>query len=115
MVVRQPTVRTRASTGVRIWSGSLAPLSRPAALAARLETPVEEWPYLDEGTLVKTRSRKVCMTCHWFRHHAGVNCIPLLTCQLHQGLIAHGEHLSSRCQGWTDDMTRQQGWAPEVA
>jgi hypothetical protein len=55
------------------------------------------------------------MTCHWFRHHAGVNCIPVLTCQLHQGLITHGEHLTSRCQGWTDDMTRQQGWAPEVA
>ncbi|CAK6700630.1 galactose oxidase [Synechococcus sp. CBW1107] len=50
-----------------------------------------------------------------FRHHAGVKCIPVLTCQLHQGLIAHGEHLTSRCQGWTDDMTRQQGWAPEVA
>jgi hypothetical protein len=43
-----------------------------------------------------------------------VNCIPLLTCQLHQGLIAHGEHLTSRCQGWTDDMTRSRGWAPEV-
>ena len=61
-----------------------APLPRPAALNARLETPVEEWPYLDEGTLLKTRSRKVCMTC-----------------QLHQG--------------WTDGMTRQRGWAPEVA
>jgi len=55
------------------------------------------------------------MTCHWFRHHAGVNCIPVLTCQLHQGLIAHGEHLTRRCQGWTDDMTRSRGWAPEVA
>ena len=74
------------------------PLPRPAALAARLETPIEEWSYLDEGTLLRTRSRKVCMTCHWFRHHAGVNCIPVLTCQLHQGLIAHGEHLVSRCQ-----------------
>ena len=31
------------------------------------------------------------------------------------GLIAHGEYLTSRCQGWTDDTTRQQGWAPEVA
>jgi len=76
---------------------------------------IEDWPYLDEAVLLKTRSRKVCMTCHWFRHHAGVNCIPVLTCQLHQGLIAHGEHLVSRCQGWTDDMTRQKGWAPEVA
>jgi len=51
----------------------------------------------------------------FLRHQAGVNCIPLLTCQLHQGLIAHGEHLVSRCQGWTDDMVRQKGWAPEVA
>ena len=33
------------------------------------------------------------MTCHWFPHHAGVNCIPVLTCQLHRGLIALGEHL----------------------
>ena len=71
--------------------------------------------YLDREVLLKTSSRKVCMTCHWFRHHAGVNCIPVLTCQLNQGLIAHGEHLTSRCQGWTDDMTRSQGWAPEVA
>ncbi len=61
---------------------------------------IEAWPYLDESVLLKTRSRKVCMTCHWFRHNAGVNCIPLLTCQLHQGLIAHGEHLTHRCQGW---------------
>jgi hypothetical protein len=53
---------------------------------------------LDEGVLLKTRSCKVCITC-----------------QRHQGLIAHGEHLVRRCQGWTDDMTRQKGWAPEVA
>jgi hypothetical protein len=56
------------------------PLPRPAALIARLDLPIEEWPYLDEVVLLKTRSRKVCMTCHWFRHHAGVNCIPVLTC-----------------------------------
>jgi hypothetical protein len=55
------------------------------------------------------------MSCHWFRHHAGVNCIPLLTCQLHQGLLAHGEHLTRHCLGWTDDMTRQRGWCPEEA
>ncbi len=73
--------------------GALRP--RPVVPAARLEIPVEEWPYLDEGVLLKTRSRKVCMTCHWFCHHAGVNCTPVLT---------------RRCQGWTDDMTRQRGW-----
>ena len=62
--------------------------------------PIEEWSHLDEAVVLKTRSRMVCTTCHWFRHHAGVNCIPVLT---------------SRCQGWTDDMTRQQDWTPEVA
>jgi hypothetical protein len=60
-------------------------LPRPAALAARLEIPIEERPYLDEGVLLKTSSRKVCMTCHWFRHHAGVNCIPVLTCSQLRG------------------------------
>ena len=56
------------------------------------------WPYLDEEVLLRSQTRKVC-----------------LTCQLHQGLLPHGEHLTRRCQGWTDDMTRQQGWAAEVA
>ena len=31
----------------------------------------------------ETRSRKVCMTCHFFRHHPSPECIPLLTCHLH--------------------------------
>jgi len=80
-----------------------------------MELPAEEWPFLDQEVLVQARSRTVCMTCHWFQHHAGVNCIPLLTCQLHQGLIAHGEHLTSRCQGWTNDMARQVGSATVAA
>ncbi len=92
-----------------------APVPRPAALVAKPETSVEDWPYLDGAVLVKTRSGRACMTCHWFRHHPGANGIPVLTCQLHQGLIAHGEHLVNRCQGWTDDMTRIRGWAPEGA
>ena len=53
-----------------------------------LDQPVEAWPYLEQGVLQPSRSHCVCMTCHWFRHHSGVNCIPLLT--------------------------RQRGWAPEA-
>ncbi|WP_254980555.1 hypothetical protein [Cyanobium sp. ATX 6A2] len=49
--------------------------------------------------LLQTLSRKVCITCHCFRHESGVNGSPLVT------------HL---CQGWTDDMTRSHGWAPEA-
>ena len=87
------------------------PLPRPAALAARLDLPIEEWPYLYESALLKSRSRKVCMTCHWFRHHAGANCIPLLTCQLHEGLISHGDHLAHRCPRWNQVLEVQRGWA----
>ena len=76
---------------------------------------IEDWPYLDQEVLQASRSHKVCLTCHWFRHHAGPNCVPLLTCQLHQGLIAHGEHITHRCHSWTEDLIRQRGWAPEVA
>ncbi len=89
--------------------------TRPAHSSAAEDHGYEEWPYLDEEVLVASRSRKVCMTCHWFRHHAGVNCIPVLTCQLHLGLLAQGEHLTRRCQVWTKDMLRQRGWCPEVA
>lgn len=55
------------------------------------------------------------MACHWFTPHAGPNCTPLLTCQLYEGLRNQGEHLSRRCQGWTDDLARQRGWAPQGA
>jgi hypothetical protein len=87
--------------------------TRTAPSSAAADGGYEERPYLDAEVLVATRSRKVCMTCPFFRQHAGVNCIPVLTCQLHQGLLAQGEHLTSRCRGWTDDLARQRGWAPE--
>ena len=38
------------------------PLSR---LEASRAEEIEAWPYLAEGVLLETRSRKVCMTCHW--------------------------------------------------
>ena len=90
---------------------SLTPGSDPATG----EIPIEAWPYLDQEVLLSSRSRQVCITCHWFRHHAGVNCISLLTCQLHEGLISHGDHLTHRCTRWTQDLAAQRGWAPEVA
>ena len=112
---RQPT----QSLLVQVYACKELAMALSRSRAKRSGIPVvqgdcEAWPYLDEGVLRSSRSRKVCMTCHWFRHHAGAECIPLLTCQLHQGLIAQGEHLIRRCQGWTDDMARQRGWAPEV-
>jgi len=88
--------------------------ARSVAAAVEAAGDCEAWPYLDGDVLRSSRSSKVCMTCHWFRHHAGAQCIPLLTCQLHQGLIAQGDHLLNRCQGWTDVMTHQRSWVPEA-
>jgi hypothetical protein len=73
----------------------------------------EDWPYLERGLLIASRSSRVCLTCHWFRHAAPPESLPLLTCERHRGLLVHGEHLTRRCQGWSAD--RQGGWAPEAA
>jgi hypothetical protein len=51
----------------------------------------------------------------YFRHWVAADGFPELTCELHRGLITQGVHLASRCQGWSDDLVRQQRWAPEVA
>lgn len=59
---------------------------------------MEEWPDLDEEMPVASRGGLVFFT----RYPP-------------QGLLAHGEHLTRRCQGWTIDMKRQWGWCPEVA
>jgi len=88
---------------------------RASQLEPSRSEPLDEWPWLGRDVLLPTRSRRVCMTCHWFRHHASGGGIPQLTCQRHQALLAHGEHLTHRCTGWTDDLHRQRGWAPEVA
>jgi hypothetical protein len=74
-------------------NGFLVPLSR--LQSSRIDA-IEDWPWLDRDVLRSSRSRQACMTCHLFRHQPGPNCIPLLTCQLHQGLIAHGELLTHR-------------------
>ena len=76
---------------------SPAPTPIPAPISTPISTPKEEWPHLDQQVLRSTRnrsrSRKVCFTCHWFRHQAGPNC----------------------CQGWTNGVDRLRGWASEVA
>ena len=64
--------------------------ARPALSSAADDGGYVQWPYLDDEVLVASRSRKVCLTCHWFRHHTGVNGIPVRNCQLHQGLLTHG-------------------------
>jgi hypothetical protein len=62
----------------------------------------EEWPLLGSELLHPSVGQRVCMTCHWFGHEAGPNCIPYLVCRLHQGLVTQGDHLIWGCEGWVD-------------
>jgi hypothetical protein len=93
---------------------AVVPLNLSRLQPSRLEA-IGDWPWLDQEVLHSSRSHQVCMTCHFFRHHPGANGIPLLTCHRHQALIAHGEHLSRSCSGWTANRRRQREWEPEVA
>ncbi|MCP9797259.1 galactose oxidase [Cyanobium sp. Lug-B] len=75
----------------------------------------DAWPYLGPEQLLPSRSRHVCLTCQWFRHHAGADDVPLLSCQWHQALICHGDHLTQRCPSWLEPRQRSSGWCPEAA
>ncbi len=75
----------------------------------------DAWPYLGPEQLLPSRSRHVCLTCQWFRHHAGDDDVPLLSCQWHQALICHGDHLTQRCPSWLEPRQRSSGWCPEAA
>jgi hypothetical protein len=75
----------------------------------------EPWPWLDQKVLQAANSARVCMTCQWFRHGGSPQSIPQLSCALHRGLIAHGEHLTHHCQRWTDGLAAREAWLPEVA
>ena len=74
-----------ASTDVRTHRGLVMVLSRSSsdrsvAAVVAAAGDCEAWPCLEQDVLRPSRSRKVCMTCHWFQHHARPQCIPLLTC-----------------------------------
>jgi hypothetical protein len=51
--------------------------ARSVAAAVEAAGDCEAWPYLDGNVLLASRSRKVCMTCHWFRYEIAAQCIPV--------------------------------------
>ena len=70
---------------------SRVPCSQPGLFRLLHE---KDWPNLDREVFRPSSSRKFCLNCHWFSHQVEPNCIPLLSCQLHQGLLANGEYLT---------------------
>ena len=77
--------------------------------------PAEEWEHPEEDTLKHTRSASVFMTCQHFNCCCDRHCRTILTCHLHQRLIPHGDHLTSKCRSWMQRLERKIGWCPELA
>ena len=81
---------------------------------ARLVGVAEEWGYLDGSVLRLARTGADCITCQHFRYEVGSQCVTVLTCPIHQGLIPQGEHLTKRCRQWLARRELAVGWCPEA-
>ena len=75
----------------------------------------EEWEYLGGGVLRPARTAAVCIACQHFRYEVGSQCVTVLTCPIHQGLIPQGEHLTKRCAQCMARRELAAGWCPEEA
>jgi hypothetical protein len=58
----------------------MVPVPRSRLQPSRIDA-IEHWPWLDQEVLRTSRSRQVCMTCHFFRHHPGPNCCIGASCR----------------------------------
>jgi hypothetical protein len=82
--------------------------------AVRSAAPAEDWEFLEWGVLRPSRSGAVCITCEHFRYEVANQCVTVLTCPIHQGLIPQGEHLTKRCSQWVARREVAVGWCPEA-
>ena len=81
---------------------------------AALENP-EEWEYLTDLELMKSRGSSVCLMCEHFTYTFDKSCVTLLTCPRNKRLIPKGEHLGKRCRNWQKKRVVPIGLCPEVA
>ena len=68
-----------------------------------------------EDTLKHTRSACVYMTCQHYYSCCDRHCRTILTSHLHQRLIPHRDHLTSKCLCWMQRLEKKIGWCPEAA
>ena len=58
----------------------------------------EEWEYIDDPTYSRSIGSHVCMTCSKFDYSSQASCGSILSCNWHQKLIFHGQHLTHSCE-----------------
>jgi hypothetical protein len=76
--------------------------SSPASTPARDDGGPDHWPDLEEEPLLRSRGRRLRLSCQWFAHHTGTS------------WFSHGQHLSHRSASWREPLQHQQEWAPEL-
>ena len=108
-------IRLEFSGSRTYWIKAMSSYRTQKVLPQKRYNSEEEWDYLEEDTLKHTRSASVCMTCQHFNYCCDRHCRTILTCHLHQRLIPHGDHLTSKCQCWMQRLERKIGWCPEAA
>ncbi len=88
---------------------------RPQKVLPKKAYPEAETWDIENGSLKRSRSTCVCMTCKYLNHCHDNHCRAVLTCRFQQRLIHHGEHINSRCALWFRRIEKKIGWYPEVA
>ena len=102
-------------SGRTYWTRPMPAYPTQKVLPKKRYPEEEQWEYLEEGSLKKSRSACVCMTCQHFNYCCDKHCHTLLTCHIRQRLIPHGEHLTSRCPLWMPRREKEIGWCTEAA
>ena len=97
------------------WNRPMSPYRTQKVVPAKRYAPEEEWEYIEENRLKKTRSASVCITCQHFNHCCDRHCRTLLTCHIQQRIIPHGDHLTSRCPLWMPIRKKEIGWHQKAA
>ena len=108
-------IRLEFSGSRTYWIKAMSSYRTQKVLPQKRYNPAEEWDYLEEDTLKHTRSASVCMTCQHFNYCFDRHSRTILTYHLHQRLIPHGDHLTSKYLCWRQRLERKIGWCPEAA
>ena len=73
-------------------------IASPNTSIERYQKPQEDWEYIEDPTYSRSIGSHVCLTCLKFNYSTQPNYGSILSCNWHQKLICHGQHLTHSCE-----------------
>tara|TARA_S200000501_G_C20665722_1_gene673929 strand:- start:546 stop:845 length:300 start_codon:yes stop_codon:yes gene_type:complete len=64
-----------------------------------------EWEYIEDPTYSRSIGSHVCMTCSKFDYSTKASCGSIFSCNWHQKLIFHRQHLTHSCESYQKKQT----------